>query len=86
MGFLHVQTCKRLARTSVIQLWSEPDAQAGKNDSALVTGLPLVKIGLSTPRGDRFITLSAPDNLCNALDAIRPQNVQLRRYRFSFVG
>src|SRR2546430_1482387 len=58
------------------------DPPAGKNDSATLTALPLVKIGLSTACGGRFITSSASDNLCNALDAIRPQNVQVRRYRF----
>jgi hypothetical protein len=56
----------------VIQHWNESDAQAGKNNSESLTGLPLVKIGLSTACGGRFITFSASDNLCNALDAIRP--------------
>jgi hypothetical protein len=80
-----VQTCKRPARTSVIQLWNESDAQAGKNDSASLTGLPLVKIGLRTARGGRFITSSTSDNVWQLMQ-FTPPNAQVRKYRFFFVG
>jgi hypothetical protein len=66
----------------VIQHWNESDAQAGKNNSESLTGLPLVKISLSRADGGHFITYSSSDNLCNAFDAIRPQNARVCRYRF----